>query len=185
MRPLSIPSLAAGGLLALSLSACTSNPPRDPGTAYGEIGEGAVITLLKPLRVAGGYAGVWIQNGREVWRESDVNHHAPYCRFERLTVSDRDQRIEAGDYRVVRVLRALDYVRAWPPEPLAQAGFDDSPHTYLDIQSKFYLEGPDAGIDNVYCGVWEDPVEADGLSVAEMRQVGEGLFTLRLPQAER
>lgn len=181
---LPIPTLITSAALLLSLSACTSNPPRDPGTAYGEIREGAVITVHTPLRVAGGYAGVWIQNGKQIWRESEVNHHQPYCRFELMTVSERDQGIQAGAYRVVRVARILDFVRALRFKTLAQAGFDDSPFTYLDIQSRFFLEGPEPGIDNVYCGVWEDPVDADGLTVAEVQGVGEGLFSLRLQSGE-
>lgn len=174
--------------LGLALTACQQAYFKDETAFYSQLPEGSKIILHKPLKIFPGRAGVQIQDGHSE-REGGIDLWEPHCRFELLTVEETTQVIEPDVFVVDGVRIEWELISGEPAIQLASAGGGDGGDgggISIDNRKTAMFLAPTVRNPNIYrliCGQWKDAWDMDGVSIAELRQVGGEIFSVELPPA--
>jgi hypothetical protein len=173
MRPLAL-------LLPLALiSGCQSTRVFDETLYYVDVPVGSTITLHRSIETVPHTAGVYIQDGET----GGVDRLEAFCRFELTTVSEEAQPIEADEFIVRDVRVEYEFLGLAPPHTVLASADGGGGRTFENRQAALYLQ-PTPRNPNIYrliCGKWIEVIDMDGVSIAEIREVGGELFTLELP----
>lgn len=124
-----------------------------------------------------------------------LDHYEPHCKFETYSMKSDTKTIEPDSFLISKVVRWDNY--ASQPIKLAQArigigfgiyGSADSP-SFVNIATEMFLKSekqPD--VYRLVCSQWEDPAEANHVTINQIRRTLGDTFTLELPaeyQADR
>lgn len=164
-------------LLIIFLTACQSGASliRSDGH-YFEAKSQATIEILQPLRVSPDSARAFLQYG-ELQSQGRISLYEINCEVEINTVSEQEQIIEPGVFRVMSVIQDQSPIVLLKSLQMASLkvswGDDDSP---VDIMRyyRFYLKPVDkdssSQVRAVTCrGVQDTPFEAELPTIQEMQ----------------
>ena len=143
---------------------------------------GSTLVLLKDVSVPADSASIYLQGGR-ILPFGGVDLYHPHCKFELRTLKPTPQRVHADTFVIIKVRRESDYARYAPVQWLAGRGIifvsdGASPQMYATL---IYLRSdaqPDVSM--LTCGHWEDPVDAEHLTIGQICRALGDVFTLKL-----
>ena len=168
-------------VVALLVSSCQHPLTKDQSSPYFQVPEGSRLILDQPFSIPPGKARVFIQNG-QVINTKDLDQYQHHCEFEINTLKDESQIIQPDEFYIYKT----DHVIRWSQIPVMYASLgmlfqSDSP--LVAYTNEYYLRSqkqPD--VRALSCLHWDDQADAYHLSVDEVQQVLEGLFTLHIKQ---
>ena len=169
-------------VLALTLlSACQALAEKGEDSPYYTVPAGSKLLLHKPLTVPAFKAGVYLQGGK-VLSHKDVDEYYPHCKFEVKDVKDTPQSIEPDEFVVYKVVEGEDYSALAYPR-LAGLGVISAGNGAGRVMyfTNFYLRSAkQPHVMLLICQHWEDPTDAEYLTVRQIRIALGEFFTLKL-----
>jgi len=179
---------SANALLMVLLTACTNARHYGVNSPYYLVPAGSHLTLEKTLELGPEQASVYLQYGRPV-ASSEVEEWAPHCFLDLRTVSSEWRQVAPGEFEIYKVTREVSPL--WVQGPTLVASIDSGSGTsQLFYRTRFYLRSASqADVHRLSCQV--DRMEAQGLSldshlsVADIRNTLEGVFTLTIARTSR
>jgi hypothetical protein len=156
-----------------------------------KIPPGTLITLTKPLSVSAGKSRVFIQDGKAIDRVKQT--YAPYCYFAMRrprsemgtpTVISPDTFTVTKQYRRNEMSAKREFNLAMnstsPPAFLYLASRDGGP---LNLNYSLKITSTSQPkVSALVCGIYSDPQDRGGLSVAEIQSVLEGFASFEMRQ---
>jgi hypothetical protein len=176
--------------LALVVSPTLAAKSQSRASAF-KISPGTVITLTKPLAVSAGKSRIFIQDGKTMDRVKQT--YAPYCYFamrrprskmssptmispDTFTVTKQYRRNEMSAQREFN----LAMHSTTPSHFLRLASREGGP---LNLNYSLKITSTSQPkVNALVCGVYADPQERGGLSVAEIQSVLEGFVSFQMGQ---
>lgn len=161
-------------MAGISLTACSSVPA--PITSpYYQIPSGSKLILKRPLRIPPNTATVFIQYGKVVSSRQKDNFYA-HCWFTSWYVRDQAQVIKPDTFTINDSQQLEDVVSRHTNTMLAMNGpgigmNEDGGPMALAYSTVMHIHSdkqPD--IRRFGCGYWENPDDAQHLTVAEMQK---------------
>ena len=156
-----------------------------------KIPPGAIITLTKPLPVSSGKSRVFIQDGKIMDRVKQT--YAPYCYFAMRrprsemsspTIISPDTFTVTKQYRRNEMSAKREFNLAMnstsPPAFLYLASREGGPMN-LNYSLKI-TSTSQPKVSALVCGIYAEPQERGGLSVAEIQSVLEGFVSFQMGQ---
>ncbi len=176
--------------LFLLISACAPIvPERSPTSPYYAPPQGSRLELLKPIDIPANDVSVWIQDG-ETTSYWSADRYRPFCKFEMWSKVDRSRTIQPDTFIIERVSRNERAVRRDEPVRLAATlrrtgtGSDDGggPMAYI-MSTEMFLDSPrQPDVYRLTCQQWGDVNFPKHVTIDEMRQTLQGVFSLELPE---
>jgi hypothetical protein len=169
-------------LLSLTLVAgCQYVPPRDIGSPFFSPPAGSQLRLTRPLTIPANDAGVFIQYGKPQYSVWQPDRYYPSCDFELRTRSSHERVVEPDTFTVTRTVRETENVMLAPAIVASHDTGNGAPHeNYMTILYLHSDKQPD--VFRMTCQHWEDPSDAQHLTIKQIRQALGDLFTLTLPE---
>jgi hypothetical protein len=182
-------------LLSFGVSGCQA-PAFSPDSPLSSVPFQSRLILHQPLGIPANQVSLWYQDGRQIQKKL-LDHYHPHCKFETYAMKSSTKTIEADSFIIYKVVRWDDY--ASQPIKLAQAqvgigigfgihGSADGP-SFVNVATEMFLKSdrqPD--VYRLVCSQWEDPADADHVTINQIRRTLGDTFTLELPaeyQADR
>jgi hypothetical protein len=177
LRKYFIPTITLGLLL---LSGCQSTPVKDINSPYYAPPVGSILHLHTPIELQQNAINVNIQYGRILTSYSQLDTYYPNCDFELRDKVSAPTTIQPERFKIIRVIQDTEVVLLAPVQ-VASSGGGSPPH--MVYQTIMYLQS--AKQPNVYrmtCKHWEDPADAEHLSIVKIRKALGKVFTLELAE---
>lgn len=157
---------------------------RDESSPFYTMPAGTLIIVNEDLPVPEGTARVVVQKG-QVLSYAAYNRYYPHCRFELSDLAVRGQRIRAGEFRVEKAVREIDYFarRDVPRFVRVSRGAGDDGASLIMETVKMRLHSPtQPEVRWLICGGAMDfPAYADPPSIREIRETLGDLVSVKLP----
>ena len=168
-------------VLALALlSASQALAAKGEDSPYYTVPAGSKLLLHKPLTVPASKAGVYLQGG-EVLPHKDVDEYYPHCKLEVRDVKDTPQSIEPDEFVVYKVVEGEDYSAVAYPRLASLGVFSTGGAGRVMYFTNFYLRSAkQPHVTLLTCQHWEDPTDAEYLTVSQIRKTLGEFFTLKL-----
>ena len=183
-------------LLSLTLAACQYVPPRDINSPFFSPPAGSQLRLTRPLTIPANDAGVFIQYGKPQYSVWQPDQYYPNCDFELRTRASHERVVEPDTFTVTRTVREIENVML-PPAVVAShdTGNGAPDENYMtahdtgngapneNYMTVLYLHSdkqPD--VFRMTCQHWEAPIDAQHLTIKQIRQALGDLFTLTLSE---
>ena len=174
-------------VLALTLlsanQASAEKAKKSEDSPYYTVPAGSKLLLHKPLTVPASKAGVYFQGGK-VLSHKDVDEYYPHCKLEVRDVKDTPQSIEPDEFVVYKVVEGEDYSALAYPR-LAGLGIISAGNGAGRVMyfTNFYLRSDkQPHVMLLICQHWEDPTDAEYLTVRQIRKALGEFFTLKLAE---
>lgn len=172
-------------IFSMFITACAASQPYPVTSEYYEVPKGSKVQLLQRITIPAGQATAYFQHGKEIPRKI-LKDKLPHCQFEVRTITATPQTIEPDVFAVIRSRKmeeevALPYMLA-SSAPLHVLNNDGGP-VWLAYRTELYLHSdkqPD--VLRVICGHLEDPLHAEHLTVAQMREAMGDIMHLELAE---
>jgi len=172
MKPLIYSSIAMLMLITQNAMAL------DEASPFSKIPVGSTLSLNDTVVIEPERAGVHIQNGT-VLPFSQIDKFRANCDFEVRTLAQQPTKIQPDTFIITKVVLEEDVAASsWN---VFAGGSGDGGPSHVDFSTILYLESvnqPD--VLRITCEHWEDPVEAEFLSIKQIRQAMGGLLTLQI-----
>jgi formylmethanofuran dehydrogenase subunit A len=172
-------------LLFLSLTlvaGCQYVPPRGEDAPLISPPAGSTLELNRPLRIPSNDASVIIRDGRpeySYWRLGGAYY--PNCDFELRTRAMVERIIQPDVFTITRVAHEIENVMLVPSVVASHDTGNGAPHeNYMTILYLHSDRQPD--VFRMTCQHWEDPSDAQHLTIKQIRQALGDLFTLTLSE---
>ena len=149
----------------------------DESSPFFKVPAGSTLTLNEPLTIQTGEASVRMQNGR-ILPFTQIDKFHANCDFEVRTIAKSATTISPDTFIITKVVYESD-VAASSWNVFASSG--DAGPSHVDYMTFMYLESvkhPD--VLRITCTHWEDPPEAEFLSIAQMRKAMGNILTLKI-----
>lgn len=169
--------------VVIMLVACQSYSKPSPNSWQSQPQIGSKVILHQDLEVPLGLSRVYMQLG-EVRARNDTNEQKPYCYFylrrprEEL---DNPMVIAADEFTIQNVYRRRVAVRIEPQQfAFILTGIFDagsSQHTMATYSELF--SSHQTQVARLVCAVWDDPMEHNHVSLAEIVTALGGIATLK------
>lgn len=143
---------------------------------------GSKLVLLKDLSIPADSASIYLQGGR-ILPFGGVDLYHPHCKFELRTLKPAPQRVHADTFVIVKVRRESDYAQDTRVQWLAGRGvmfMSDGPSPQMYATLIFLRSEAQPDVFRLTCGHWENPVDAEHLTIGQICQVLGDVFTLKL-----
>ncbi|MFA7095651.1 MAG: hypothetical protein WC383_04120 [Gammaproteobacteria bacterium] len=178
-----VPWLVLSVLMVVSAGGCQP-VVRDESSPFYTMPVGTLIVVNEDLPVPEGTARVIIQKG-QLLPYAAYNRYYPHCRFELSDLAVRGQRIRAGEFRVEKAVREIDYfARLGVPRFVrVSLGAGDDGSSLIMETVKMQLHAPtQPEVRRMICGGAMDfPAYADPPSIREIRDTLGDLVSVKLP----
>jgi hypothetical protein len=151
----------------------------DESSPFYKVPVGSTLTLNQPLTIQPRHASVRMQYGK-VMTYSQIDAFYPNCDFEVRTIAKQATTINPDTFLITKVVNEED-VAAGNWNVFAFFGSGDGGPSHVDYMTIMYLESvkqPD--VLRITCTHWEDPVEAEFLSIQQMRKAMGKILTLNI-----
>ncbi len=174
--------IVISALSALLLGGCQSSPVKDINSPYYPPPVGSILQLNKPIELPQNALNVNIQYGKILSSYSELDAYYPNCDFELRDKFSSPTTIEPDRFKIIRVIQNTEDVMLAPVRVaglVSFAGSGSPPHVVYE--TIMYLHS--AKQPNVYrmtCKHWEDPADAEHLSIVKIRKALGEVFTLEL-----
>ncbi len=170
-------------VLALTLlSACQALAEKGEDSPYYTVPAGSKLLLHKPLTIPAFKAGVYLQGG-EVLPYKDIDAYYPHCKFEVKDVKDTPQSIEPDEFAVYKVVEGEDYSAVAYPRLASLGVISAGGAGRVMYFTSFYLRSAkQPNVMLLICQHWEDPTDAEYLTVSQIRKTLGEFFTLKLAE---
>lgn len=168
-------------LMALFMltTACQTYPPSSEDSPYYAVPLGSRLTLNRPIRISSGQTQVHFQGG-EIVPYEDLDAYYAHCRL-RLSLSTPILgAIEPDEFVVHKVTQEIRV--SYMTLVLASAGDSDDDA----VDTKFYARilhlrsKRQPGVLRMSCQRWDDLAFSKHMSIREIRETLDDVFTLRL-----
>jgi len=168
--------LACAGLLA----ACQSTMYNE-ASPYFDIPLNSKLTLKQTLEIPPHQVGVYMQDGK-VLRSALIDKYYANCRLEVSDLRSTAQKVAPDTFSVYRIRYDEDYsarnMRFAAADGYVFADGGASPQSYATL---IYLRSAkQPNVVRMACQHWEDPEDAQHLSIRQMRKAMGDIFTLQL-----
>ena len=143
---------------------------------------GSTLVLLEDVSIPANSASIYLQGGR-ILPFGGVDLYHPHCKFELRTLRPAPQRVDADTFVIVKVRRESDYARDTRVQWLAGGGvmfMSDGPSPQMYATLIFLRSEAQPDVFRLTCGHWEDPVDAEHLTIGQICQALGDVFTLKL-----
>lgn len=176
--------IAATTLAVLLLSGCQSSPVKDINSPYYAPPVGSILQLHTPIELTQNVLNVDIQYGKILTSYSQLDTYYPNCDFEIRDKFSTPTTIHPDRFKIIRVLQNTEDVLLAPVQVAGLIGVsgEGSP-SFVEYQTIMYLHS--AKQPNVYrmtCKYWEDPADAEHLSIVKIREALGKVFSLELAE---
>ncbi len=165
----------------IMLTACQGLPTKSEDSPYYDIPAGSILVLNETITIPAERTSVYLQNGK-ILHYSMVDPYYPHCQFDVRTIKDTSQIVSRDKFIIYKVghwTSAIDNgIKRVGLRILSSGGNGLSPQTYATI---LYLQSdrqPD--VLTMTCQHWEDPVDAEFLTIKQIRRTLGSVFTLEL-----
>lgn len=148
----------------------------DESSPFFKVPVGSTLTLNKKLTVQPGKASVRMQDG-DVMSFPRIDKYYANCDFEVNTIAKEPTVIEPDTFTIMKVVNEHDFTT----DDSVISTFDSGGDSAVDYMTVMYLESkkqPD--VLRMTCTHWEDPIDAEYLSINEMRKAMGKIFTLSI-----
>ena len=167
--------------LVLLLTACATEP-YPVSSPYYQIPPGSQVILKQALTIPPNQARSYIQYGKVI-RAKDKEKYYPHCWFLSWKALDTAQTIKPDSFTVLKTQKFEEVIQIHSPFMLASlhgsigTGFgigmnqDDGGPTAVEYSTQLTIHSdaqPD--IRQFVCSYWEDPVDGEHLTVAEIQK---------------
>jgi len=170
--------------LLLTLSACSSGP-YPVNSPYYLVPAGSKVVLNQELTIPPDAGRVYIQYGKVVSPVEKNNYYA-HCWFLSWKVLDTTQLIKPDTFIVTNTQHLEDIVkintgRQYASNELAFGMFVDSAPQALIYTTELSIHSDtQPNIRRFACGYWENPSDAQHLTVAQMQQALGSIAVIQL-----
>ena len=170
-------SLILSGLI--TLTACSSDPVKDPDSYLYSVPVGSKLTLNKEITIPANLARRYFQNGRVILKK-EVDIYYPHCSILMNTLVDYDRVIKPTVFEIYKVEDEHDYVQRPVYVASRLLGNIDGP-IIIGYASLYYLRSVDASdVRSLECAQWNDPVDVEYLSINEIKKSLSEYFSLQI-----
>jgi len=170
-------SLVLSSLLALT--ACSSEPVKDPDSFLYSVPVGSKLILNKEITIPADLARRYFQNGRAM-QKKEVDIYHPHCSIVMNTLVGHERMIKPTVFEIYKVVDEHDYVQR--PVHVASRIFGNVDGlTIIGYASFYFLSSPDEpDVRSLECAQWDDPVNVEYLSINEVKKSLGEYFSLQL-----
>jgi len=172
--------LACAGLLA----ACQATVSNE-SSPYFDVPLNSKLTLKQAVEIPPNQAGVYMQDGK-VLPKSLIDQYYPHCRLEISELSTTTQKVEPDTFNIYRISYDEDYssreLRFAASSNFILVGGGASSQSYATLMYLHSTRQPN--VVRMVCQHWEDPTDAQHLSILQMRKAMGDIVTLQLRDSE-
>ena len=176
-------------MVIMLLTACGINTTKDEGSVYYAVPVGSTLTLNQDITISGNQVAIFVQNG-ELLRYREVDFYSPNCKFELYTISDQPRTVNQDSFKITKVVDEIDTAEVAKSTYLAALdggmtlSYIDTSYmfnyaTVMSLQSE-----QQTNVFRIACQHWEDLMDSEHLTVAQMRQAMGDVFTLEIKERE-
>lgn len=156
-------------------SACHAGP-YPVSSPYYDIPVGSEIIVSKKLTILPEQGRVYLQGGQTT-SYSSLDKYTAHCWFESWKIMQTPQIIEPDTFQVKRSQKLEEYVDRKEPQQFAENQFSkqtrylsDGSLTAIEYSTVMTIHSDkQANIRRLTCNHWEDPADAQHLTVAQMQ----------------
>ncbi|MDH5611294.1 MAG: hypothetical protein OEY66_02400 [Gammaproteobacteria bacterium] len=163
----------------LILSACSSNPVKDPDSHLYSVTVGSTLTLNKEITIPANLARGYFQNGKAVLK-NEIDLYHPHCSLLMNTLVDYERIIKPTVFEIYKVEDDHDYVQL-PVYVASRLLTNIDGPAVIAYASIYYLRATDnVDVRSLECAQWDDPVNVEYLSINEVKKSLGEYFSLQL-----
>lgn len=145
---------------------------------YGELTPGDLVIVNQKLVIKENDARVSIQNGR-VQAYSRLNHYYPHCWFISIKREATPQIIQPATFKIVKIRQVYEYVMNSKGGYMLSAFLSSDGLTAVSYTTEINLYSEkQKNITRLLCSHWEDPADAEHLTLAQIKQTLEPLVSI-------
>jgi hypothetical protein len=166
-------------LALLVLISCQPAVAGDETSPYYKVPVGSTLTLHQPLTIQPNHASVHMQDGI-LMPASRIDNYYPSCEFEVNTLAKEHTLIRPDTFTITKVVQEHDFTT----DDSVISTFNSGGDSAVDYMTVLYLKSsrqPD--VLRMTCTHWDEPIDAEYLSINEMRKAMGKIFTLNISQA--
>jgi len=169
----------------LSLSGCLSNETKDESSPFYSVPVNSTLKLNQSLTIEGGQVAIYVQNGK-VMQDGDVNKYNPNCKFEIYTMSEQPRTVDVDRFLLTKVVDNIESSSLPAVHQLAvldgalTMGMLDRSYMYNYATMMYLHSERQKDVYRMTCQHWEDVMDDEYLSAAQMRQAMGNVFTLEI-----
>jgi len=163
----------------LSISSCSNSNIKDPDSYLYSVPVGSVLSLNKTITIPANLARRFFQDGKPVL-EKDINIYYPHCSLLMNTLTDVERTIKPAIFEIYKVQDEIDTTQRYLYFASIATRYNDGP-SIVGYASYYYLRSasvPD--VRSLECIQWNDPVNAEYLSINEVKKSLGDYFTLTI-----
>jgi len=161
------------------LSSCSYQAPKDPNSSFYAPPVGSQLILHQALTIPANDAEVRIQDGKLIQSSWDLDTYYANCNFELRDIAHVDRTIKPDTFNVSRAHQDFENVMLNTPTVVAGSGDGGPPLVdYMTIMALYSPRQPE--VMSISCQHWSDPSDGEHLTINQIRQTLDGLFTLTL-----
>jgi hypothetical protein len=166
------------------LFACAGTPYIPGPMAYEVVKPGSKLKLSQPLTIQPYKAGVRIQFGKAVNRDSEINSWRANCRFEVYKPLPTEQIIQPEEFAITRVstkelLVAAEHIKL--ASLISVVGMSDGGPNAEEMTTIFHLQSQtQPKVKQLYCQHYEKVDDSRHLMLDEIRQAVGNIFEFLL-----
>jgi len=147
---------------------------------YGDLTPGDQAIVNKALTINANDARVSIQNGKVV-EYARLDHYYPHCWFISLKRNTSPQIIKPDTFRIVKIRHAYEYVMNLKGGYLLSLLSQSAGLTAVSYMTEIDIASErQKNITRLLCSHWEDPEDAEHLSIAQINQTLGSLVSITL-----
>jgi len=147
---------------------------------YGKFNFGDLVIVNQALVIKENDARVSIQNGR-TQAYSRLDHYYPHCWFISLKREATPQIIQPDTFKIVKIRHVYEYVRNLKGGYMFSAFLSSAGLTAVSYTTEINLYSEkQKNITRLLCSHWEDPEDAEHLTVAQIKKTLGTLVSISL-----
>lgn len=173
--------------LVPGLVAACHAPPFSPDSPLTPVPVESRLVLNRPLHIPPGTVSLWFQKGKQM-PPNNLDRYYPHCKFETLQMQDSEKTVEPDTFVIHKVVRWEDY--AMQPVQLASSRISagigghingGAPGPINTATEMFLRSERQPDVYRLICSQWEDPSEANHVTINQIRLALGDTFSLQLP----
>jgi len=171
--------LSVVGLLAIGLTGCSYQAPKDIGSSFYSPPVGSTLTLNQSIEIPANNTQVRIQDGKIIKSYWSLDAYYPNCNFELRDIAPVERTVKPDTFNISRVIRDTENVMLNRPTVVAGSG-DGGPPTvdYMTIMELYSANQPD--VVRISCQHWNEANDGEHLNIKQIRKTLGDIFTLSL-----
>ncbi|TDY00486.1 hypothetical protein [Thiohalophilus thiocyanatoxydans] len=145
------------------------------------------LILNEPLSIPPGKLSLWFQEGERM-AQHELDRYYPHCKFETLEFQENEKIIQPDTFIIHKVVRWQDYALTSIRVASAGAVLDiladggGGPAHVTPTTEMFLHSEQQANVYRLACSQWEDPYDANQVTIDPIRRALGNTFTLKLPE---